>query len=138
MNRIAPFSIVLVAALLPLVGCANPRPNPAQPDPFPPPINNPRVNVVSPQLERGIGVQEATVIPAGPGPMRVQVPVRSLTDGTYMLDYRFVFFDENGFVLTPQMGWTMVRMLPRQVINMNANSFDDRARDWRLEIKWAE
>lgn len=130
-------SVALLAGFV-LAGCNNPRPNPAQPDPFPPPINHPRVNVVSPQLERGIGVQEATIIPAGPGPMRVQVPVRSLTDHTYLLDYRFTFFDENGMMLEPRMGWRMVTMRPRQIVQMNASSLDDRAHDWRLELKWAE
>jgi len=93
--------------------------------------------VLDPNLQRGIGIQAATVIPAGEGPMIVQVPVRNLTNFEYLIDYRVLFYDERGLEIQPTMSWKMVSLLPKQTANLAANGLDNTARNWRMEIKWA-
>ena len=80
-------SVLLLAALLAPIACStDPSPSPGRTDPYPPPINNPQVSVLSPELRKWLGFQPAVVIPAGEGPMIVQVPMRSLAEYTYNLD----------------------------------------------------
>lgn len=134
------FALPLFAALV-LLGSAcstDPAPSPGRPDPFPPPINNPQISVLSPDLRKWLGFQPAVVVPAGPGPMQVQVPMRSLAEYTYILDYRFLFYDERGLLLEPTMSWTTINLEPKEVIDLRANSLDSTARTYRLEVRWAQ
>lgn len=130
---------LLLACGAALVGtaCHSPAPSPGQPDPYPAPENNPQIAVLDPNLQRGIGIQAAVVIPAGEGPMIVQVPVRNLTNFEYLVDYRVLFYDERGLEIQPTMSWKMVSLLPKQTANFSANGLDNTARNWRMEIKWA-
>ncbi|MEZ6210047.1 MAG: YcfL family protein [Phycisphaerales bacterium] len=64
-------------------------------------------------------------------------PRGSLGDERYLLDYRFVFYDDRGMEVEPVMGWRMFSLEPREQRRVEAQALDARARDWRLQIKWA-
>lgn len=133
-----PVRPVLAALAMILAACAtDPSPSPGQPDPTPPPGNNPQITVLDPNLQRGLGFGNAVVIPAGEGPMKVQVECRNLTNYEYLVDYRFLFYNENGIQLEPVMGWRQVSLLPKQLQMFSANSLDNTARNYRLEVKWS-
>lgn len=132
--------MALVAVMLmPLAACStDPSPSPGIADPTPPPGNNPAITVLDPNLQKGIGFGTATVIPAGEGPMKVQIECRNLTNYEYLIDYRFLFYDANNMQLEPVMGWRgPVSLLPKQLQMLSANSLDNTARSYRLEVKWS-
>lgn len=128
----------LAMALMPLAACStDPSPSPGIADPTPPPGNNPAITVLDPNLQKGIGFGTATVIPAGEGPMKVQIECRNLTNYEYLIDFRYLFYDANNIQLEPVMGWKQVSLLPKQLQMLSANSLDNTARSYRLEVKWS-
>lgn len=138
MNAPRPLLILCITALAFVAACAtSPDPSPGMPDPFPAPGNNPKISVLDPNLQRGIGFQTVTEIPPGAAPLTIQVPVRNLSNYEYIIDYRFLFQDASGLQLEPVMSWRSVTLLPKQVQVLRANALDTRAVDWRLEVKWA-
>ena len=70
--------------------------------------------------------------------MIVQVPMRSLAEYTYNLDYRYLFYDQRGLLLEPAMAWVSITLAPKEVIDLKANSLDNTARSYRLEVRWSK
>lgn len=69
-------------------------------------------------------------------PMRVSVPVRNLDRRELNVQYRFEFQDNAGRPLRTNTGWAYKRLAGRGVETMlEANSLEDTAADWRLEIR---
>lgn len=130
------FGVCVSAVLVVGVGCGQRRVDPpAQPatDLF----EYPQV-ALSPELEGWIAVARPVVSRGedGRGPMRVSVPVRTLTKHqTMRVDYRFTFLDDLGRPIEPQPDWRYVRMPSRTQRFFEASALDGRAVDWRLEIR---
>jgi len=122
-----------------LVACqADPSPAPGQGDPFPSPMNDPEITVIPIELRSWLGFQSAVIVRDGERPMQVQVPVRNLAERKYLLEYRFLFYDDNGLELSPQMGWQMFALDAKQVQRLSGAALDLRARTYRLEVRWSQ
>lgn len=130
--------LTLVLACL-LAGCTPPdlRPSPGMGDPYDPPLNDPQISVLAPELRPWLGFQPAIILNDGVSPMQVEVPVRNLVTRKYLIDYRFTFYDENGSQLEPVMGWEMAAFEPKQTVRLTAKALGTEAVTYRLEIKWA-
>ena len=124
---------------LALLGCQEPNLGPSygMGDPYPAPLNDPQISLLSPELRPWIAFHPAIVTDDGEVPMQVEVPLRNMTDRQYLLDYRFLFYDENDRALEPEMGWTMVALRPRQTVRLKAGAMTTDADRYRLEVKWA-
>lgn len=131
---------VMIGAAL-LGGCqADRSPAPGQADPYPAPINDPQITVISPQLRPWLGFQPAVVTGRydEDRPMQVEVPMRNLAERQYLVEYRFLFYDEAGRELEPVMGWKMQPLGPKQNVRLKAGALHNDAVDWRLEVRWSE
>ena len=136
-RRLSLLAAGLLAAAL--GGCSEPYlgPSAGQPDPYPAPVNDPRVSVLAPELQQWLAFHPALVTRRAPRPMRVEVPVRNMTDRKYLVDYRVLFYDDRGFQLEPVMGWEPAVLYPRQIVRLAGGAMDTEALDWRLEMKWS-
>lgn len=138
MTRMQIHSIAILTGLLLLGGCQTSKaPSPGGGDPYPAPYNNPDISVLSPELQPWLAFQPATVVRSTGKPLAVQIPVRNMADRGYLIDYRYLFYDENGMEIEPVMGWTMQSLEPKQVVYLKANALDEQAKTYRLEVKWS-
>ena len=126
----------MLAAMI-LAGCESPAPSPGLGDPYPPPINDPQISVLSPELQPWLRFQPARIDQEGGRPMQVEVPVRNLASRAYLIDYRFLFFDEKDMEVGPSMGWKFMAIQPKQVARLKAGALGPEAKTYRLEIKWS-
>ena len=130
-------SWLLVAGLL-LVGCQKTgAPSAGLGDPYPAPMNDPQISMLSPELQPWLRFHPARISNELDHPMEVEVPVRNITTNEYLIDYRVLFFDSNDLELEPTMGWRMVALRPKQTARLKANSLSANAVTYRLEVKWA-
>lgn len=138
-RRATPALALILAAAGVLGGCQSPSkaPSPGMADPYPAPLNDPQVTVLSPALQPWLGF-DAAFIDNTPGkPLQVQVPMRNLAARMYLVDYRFLFYDANGMELEPAMPWTMQALEPKQMVRLNGSAMTTKAASYRLEIKWS-
>lgn len=97
--------------------------------------NYPNV-VVMEQLAPYIVVSEPVVERTEVGSLRVSVPVRAATRVENLnTQYRFDFLDEQGRPIRPEQSWRFIQLPSRTQRFLEATSLDDRAVDWRLEIR---
>lgn len=137
-TKIIVITAALAGALAAVPACKVQRdtsPYAGQPDPDRPNVN-PRIITSTPDLMVALGFDEP-IIARENGILHVSVPTRSLGDERYLIDYRFVFYDERGMELEPVMGWRFITLEPREQRRIDAQALDARAQDWRLQIKWA-
>lgn len=72
-------------------------------------------------------------------PMRVTVPLRSVTDNTLRTQYKFTLLDNRGRpVKSNQEGWRYQVIAPRAEVYLETSALDTDAVDWRLEVRPAE
>ena len=82
------------------------------------------------------GIDHLVDQPTDTRPLRVQVPVRSLSDSPFAVQYQWTWLDRDGrFIRTS--GWMDAMMEPRQQVLMTGNALDGKAERWRLEIRSA-
>lgn len=128
---------ISVAVLGVLGACSN-APLAGQPDNVPH-GSYPRIVVESP-LNQFVGVdyQGIVVDPATTDrPLGITVPVRSLsTDRRMNVQYQFTWLDRDGRPIG-QGGWRYIVMEPRSQDRFTGNAMDNRASDYRLEIRSA-
>ena len=105
-------------------------------DPYPPPVNDPQISVLSPELQKWLAFHPARMELDGDKPLQVEVPVRNLTDRNYPIDYRFIFFDKHDMELRPTMSWRFQNLSPKQVVRLRAGALSTEAVNYRLEVKW--
>ena len=131
--------LVCLLMWLVMTGCQEPNlsPSPGLGDPYPAPMNDPQITIVSPELRQWLRFHAAIVMDDGERPMQVQVPVRNVTQKQYLIDYRFLFYDANGMELEPQMGWAMKALLPKQTTRLMGKALSTESVCYRLEMKWA-
>lgn len=134
-----PLTVLLLTSAATLAACKAPDISPpaGHGDPVPAPYNDPQISVLSPDLRGWLAFQPAIIEDDGTRPLTVQVPVRNLAERQYLIDYRFLFYSENGMELEPVMGWRMASLQPKEIVRLKANAMGRDARDYRLEIKWA-
>ena len=138
--NLKPLLAALLASALAagLVGCAksNPNPNAGLLDPVPAPGNNPQVSLGSPELQQLLGFESA-ITERRSGLLHVAVPMRNLTNNRYTLDYRFIFYDENGVEVGPEMGYQEIILDPKEQRRPATHAPDGRAVAFRMHVKWA-
>jgi uncharacterized protein YcfL len=136
MPRLTLLSVALTALFV--FGCqTNTAPSPGLGDPYPAPINDPQISVLSPDLRPWLGFHPTVIADDGERPMRIEVPVRNMTNNQYLVDYRVLFYDAHGMELTPTMGWQMIAMEPKQVVRLRGTALSTDAANYRLEVRWA-
>jgi hypothetical protein len=124
---------------LALAGCSPPDTSPGagRGDAYPAPMNDPQISVLDPELREWIVFQTANITREDERPLYVQVPARNLTERQYLIEYRYLFFDENDKQLTPTMGWKFASLDPKQVVRLDGSALSNEARDYRLEVRWS-
>ncbi len=131
---------LIVAATVPFAlfgACkSDPHPYAGRADPVAAPDNNPRIVFSSPDLMRSV-VFDAPITARPDDILTVAVPTRSIGDERYILDYRFVWYDKDGFEVKPAMSWREVVLEPKEQKRLQANALDKKAQDWKIEIRWA-
>lgn len=128
---------LLVAPLLALPGCqSNPAPYAGKPDPIPAPYNNPHIVLSQGGLINSLGF-DSPIVTRQNDLLTVGVPTRSLGNERYLIDYRFVWYDEQGYEVAPAMGWKEAVLEPKGQKVLQANAMDRRATDWKMEVRWA-
>jgi len=130
---------LLVLAAFAVSGCNNQRdtdPFVGQQDPVASPANNPRIVTSSSDLMRSLGFDQPIVVRRD-DLLTVSVPTRNLSNERYVLDYRFVWYDNDGMELRPAMGWREVVIEPRDQKRIAANAIDSRAVEWKVQLRWA-
>ena len=129
-------SSLLLAGLL-LVGCQKTiAPSAGLGDPYPAPMNDPQITVLSVELRPWLRFHPARISSEPARPMQVEVPVRNITETEYLIDYRVLFFDANDLELDAT-DWRMVALRPKQIARLKANSLSPDAVNYRIEVKWA-
>lgn len=138
MRIAAILSTVLV--VIALSGCQSNhgRPSAGLGDPWPAPVNDPQIAVLSPDLQEWLRFHPARIEQDGERPMEVEVPVRNLANRRYLVDYRIMFYDAEDVEVTPTMGWWMATIEPKQTARLSARAMSPEAVNYRLEVKWAE
>jgi uncharacterized protein YcfL len=115
----------------------DPAPSAGLGDPYPAPLNDPQITVLSPELRRWLAFQPAIVTKDGERPMEVEVPLRNLTYDKYLIEYRFLFYDENNREINPVMGWQFQPLEPKQLVRLKSSAMSNDADNYRLEVKWS-
>jgi hypothetical protein len=128
---------IIAALAIALAGCTNIAPSPGLGDPYPAPLNDPHISILSPELQPWLGFHPAIIVDDGRRPMQVEVPVRNLTDRQYLIEYRMLFFDEYGATLTPVMGWEMLALDRKQTARLRGGALSTDAVDWKVEVRWS-
>jgi uncharacterized protein YcfL len=131
-----PAACLLAAAIL--AGCQSPAPSPGLGDPWLPPGNDPQISVLSPELQPWLRFQPARIDQQPGGPMQIEVPLRNIAARQYLIDYRFLFYDEKDMETGPSMGWRFIAINPKQIVRLKAGALGPEAMSYRLEIKWAQ
>jgi len=134
-------SVGLLGLIVVCSGCEtiDTSPGAGRGDPYPAPANDPQISVLNAELRPWLGFQPAVVIDQhNPSrKMRVEVPVRNLAERQYLIEYRIMFYNENGVELEPVMGWKMVPLDPKQVQRLKGQALHNEATRYRLEVRWA-
>ena len=132
--------IVCILAVTLLVGCQTQHGAPATGlgDPWPAPVNDPQIPVLSPALQEWLRFHPARIEQDADRPMQVAVPVRNLSDRRYLVSYRITFYDADDIEVTPTMGWRREAIDAKQTSRMTAGAMSPDAVNYRLEVKWAE
>lgn len=128
------------AALLTTTGCQEEYytgPTPGLGDNVPAPDNDPRIAILSPELQAWLAFQPPIVTRTPTDTLMVEVPMRNTTYEQYQLEYRFRFFDDYDRELEPMMSWRHLPAYPKQTTRMKASSLTSDASNWRLEVQWA-
>jgi len=129
----------LTLSLVFAAGCqsTSKAPSPGMGDPYPAPLNDPQISVLSEELRPWLGFHPAIVLHEPGEVMFVEVPMRNLASRQYLLEYRILFYEERGMELKPIMDWKMISVDPKQTVRLTANSMDSSAENYRLEIRWS-
>jgi uncharacterized protein YcfL len=138
-TRLRLFALLLIASLgILLSGCkADTSPGAGRGDWYPAPMNDPQISVLDPQLREWIVFQTAIITRDDERPMTVQTPVRNLTERQYLIEYRYLFFDDNGRRLDPVIGWAFASLDPKQIVRLDGKALGLDAKDYRLEVRWS-
>jgi len=123
----------VVAIILPtLVGCKSTDPVVPGEDTV-----NPYPNVVlDPKLEDKLVSSEPTIrMPTQTEPLRISVPVRSITQHPLNLQYRVIYFGDFGKQTNDYPVWKDFRVMGRTRYVISDNAIDLDAVDWNIEIR---
>lgn len=136
--RGAMLALIALPMIAGLGGCqADTSPPMGQGDFYPAPLNDPQISVLGEDLRASIVFQHATIVRDGERPMLVQTPVRNLAERQYLIEYRYMFYDERGIEQSPAMPWTFTAMDPKQIVRLSGSAMSTDAKSYRLEVRWS-
>jgi|GEM_PF-4807244 len=97
--------------------------------------SHPKV-VVEPSLQ-GLLLQSQPVVTRGEfsKTLGVNVPIRTVLDADFSLQYRFVFYSPDGAEENPDTPWRFVTLPPRSQRVLAGQSLRSETADWRLELR---
>jgi len=128
--------VFVLAGLTLAVGCAHDpnKPAPAlRPDPL---TGRQTQNVAIEGIERFLVAGEPFVDPGGDSqPMRVMVPLRSITDRPLNVQYQFVFMDARGRELRSNQGWIFQHFEPYSQHQVTGVALEGKSDQWRLMVR---
>ena len=135
MRTLSTLCVALVTSLL-LIGCQG-KQMPAQPR-FEPAEDYPQITAAH-VIGKDLSFSEPIVRGADPQgtPMRVIVPVRPRRGEAVPVQYRFLFFEDDGAPIRPIMDWRYELLPGRSQTHLEGAAMDADATDWRLEIRKA-
>ena len=126
--------------LLALAGCGGvdrpPSDGPAAASPEP--LAPMQVVFTSTDLARSTAVGTITKTIDGNGIMHLTVPVRDATDGDITIDYRFTYLDENRAVIDQPASFTARTLHAGTFEYLNGDAPSARARDFELDVRYAQ
>ena len=128
----------LALAIAVTTGCQRPTVSAPAVGADPVPLaNDPKILALD-GLEQFIVASDPVVVREPGGLLRVSVPARVIMeDGVVRTQYRFLFFDEQGFQLRPEEQWRYLVMPARTLVTMESTALSTKAVDWRLQIRSA-
>ncbi len=128
--------VFALAALTLAIGCAH-DPNKPAPGLRPDPLTGRQTqNVAIEGVERFLVAGEPFVDAANQSqPMRVMVPLRSITERPLNVQYQFIFMDERGRELRTNSGWTFQHFEPYSQHQVTGVALKDSAAQWRLMVR---
>lgn len=92
--------------------------------------------VLDPELEEKLVRTAPEVIPPEFGqPLKIRVPIRSVSQKRLYLQYRVLFFDSHKKQLNDYPVWKELVIMPRARHVISANAISTAATDWVIEIK---
>ncbi|MBL8963756.1 MAG: DUF1425 domain-containing protein [Phycisphaeraceae bacterium] len=102
-----------------------------------PASNYPKVAFYDKELSGMLVVDPNIVVVDRPEgrPMKVTVPLRSVSDHAMKLQYQFLWRDSLGRPVG-ESGWRYTRVEPRVQVPFQANALTQDAVDWRLEVRF--
>ena len=113
-------------------------PSPGLADPYPSPYHDPQISVLSPELQEWVRFHPALIRANGEQPLRVSIPARNLGDRQYLIQYRFIYRNKEGFELEPKMGWHRVALGPKSTVDLTGAALSLDAVSYKLEVRWAQ
>jgi uncharacterized protein YcfL len=128
-------TLALAAGALASVGCRSTDPPASRADTVTA-AAYPQV-VAQDRLEGRLRHDRATVQRSESGVINVTVPVRVTTQRDVRAQYRFLFFDQTGRPLRPEMDWQYLQLPARTQVFLEGASLQPEAVDWRLEVREA-
>jgi len=126
-------ALLPIGALLLLVGCSS-EPLAVEDDPVTRDAY-PQVVVTNAQLRPYLVAGEPIVNHMPDGPTKAVVPIRATSDVALKINYKFEFFDEQGFPMKPEQDWKYLRLPPQTQRFMEGSSLDRGVADWRVIIR---
>lgn len=125
------------AGVAALVGCANQNVNVAGPADreATPDVEAIERIVLNPPLDRRVRIGSVYEGEAD-GLRRIQANVANVSDGRTFFQYRYDWFDADGFVIEgPASAWTRQSILAGQRVSLTGIAPTPEAVDWRLTIR---
>lgn len=132
-----PIACLVLAAALPLAACQNQKVNTVGPEEraATPSVEDIARITLNPPLDRRVRVGSVYTGEAG-GLLRVQANVANLSDARTWFQYRYDWYDADGFVIEgPASAWTRDHILAGQRKTLTGIAPTPAAVDWRLTIR---
>jgi uncharacterized protein YcfL len=95
----------------------------------------PQVTLLDPELREQITIGEIITTRDGSNLLHVEIPLRSTTDLSFVVDYRITFLDRNIIPLNPSARWITLPLRPNFFQNLELTSNSTRATDFRIEFR---
>jgi uncharacterized protein YcfL len=125
-------SCLLIATTM--IGCESTGPIAAEPDVT---SDYPNVSIANASLQDAVKLNDPTVTRTEQGLLQVIQPIRAAANEQLFIEYKFVFFDEQGRVLRPEMSWRYKRLEQRVPDTITATSTSPDADDYRMLLRWS-
>jgi hypothetical protein len=97
----------------------------------------PQVTLIDPELREQITIGKITTIRDSSNLLHLEIPLRSSTEMSFVVDYRITFLDRNDIPLNPSTRWITLPLRPHVFQNLPLTSGSTRAIDFRIEFRYA-